>query len=96
MSVLLVENTDFSPLKLVLETLGCKHVFKCSADSITVKTELPQEISCIVMVSQDVSNEAKENLQKLAKSKKLPLIHTRKDASSVFYEWTKTFGEPTN
>jgi len=94
MPVLVLGGDDITHVKGVLQAFGCSEVVHWDGrrESVTHK-KIPERVECLVMLTGMLKHNLMSRFKKEAKKKKIPFICAKHDASSLFHEWVKNFGE---
>lgn len=95
MSVLVLGGDDITSIKAVLQNLGCEDIVHWSGrkKSVTFKS-IPQKVECVLMLTGRLTHNLMIRFKNESKKKNIPFVCAKYDASSVYQEWTKKFGEP--
>lgn len=93
-AVLVIGGDEITPIKAVLKNLGCEDVAHWDGrrESINHKN-LPQNISCLVMLTNFLNHNTMKKFRNEAKKKEIPVICTKRSASCLYCEYVKLFGE---
>jgi len=94
MSVLVIGGDEITSIRAVLKNLGCKKITHWDArkESINHK-DLPQNIGCLVMLTNFLNHNTMRKFRSDAKKKEIPVICTKRSVSCLYCEFMKTFGE---
>lgn len=92
MSVLVIGGDEITPIKAVLKNLGCESITHWDGrrESINHK-DLPQNIGCLVMLTNFLNHNTMRKFRTEAKKKDIPVICAKRSVSCLYCEFMKTF-----
>ncbi len=92
MSVLVIGGDEITPIKAVLKNLGCAEIMHWDGRKESVNHKnLPQNISCLVMLTNFLNHNTMRKFRDTAKKKGIPVICTKRSVSCLYCEFIKTF-----
>ena len=94
MSVLIIGADSINPIKSVLENFGVTSIMHWNArdENKTNKRRLPEDIDCLIMLTNFLNHNTMFKFKKEAKKVKLPFICAERTEHSVNSEFCKKFG----
>ncbi len=94
MSILVIGGDEITPIRSVLKNLGCQSITHWDGrrESINHKV-LPQNIDCLVMLTNFLNHNTMKKFRTEAKKKTIPIICTKRSVSCLYCEFLKTFND---
>jgi hypothetical protein len=91
MSVLVIGGDNITPIKAVLSSLGVIEILHWDArnkNNVT-KKKLPQNLDCLVFLTNFVNHNAMHKFKSEAKKRNIPFICAKRSESAIFCEFCK-------
>lgn len=93
MSVLVIGGDEITSIKAVLKNLGCEKITHWDGRKESVNhKDLPQNIKCLVMLTNFLNHNTMRKFRNEAKKKEIPVICTKRSVSCLYCEYMKIFG----
>ena len=94
MSVLVVGGDEITPIKAVLENLGCRDITHWDGrrESINRKN-IPQNTDCLVLLTNFLNHNTMKKFRGEAKKRNIPVVCSKRSVSCLYCEYCKIFGE---
>ena len=93
MLVLVIGGDEIVPIKAVLRNFGCSHIIHWDGRRESVNHKgLPQNIGCLVMLTNFLNHNTMRKFRNEAKKKDIPIICTKRSVSCLYCEFIKVFG----
>jgi hypothetical protein len=98
MAVLVIGGDNINPIKSVLNSLGVDDILHWDGrnkNSVT-KKKLPENLSCVLMLTNFLNHNAMHKFKNEAKKKNIPFICASRSENSVLCAFCEKFGLDKN
>lgn len=93
MYILVIGGDEIAPIKTALKNLGCERITHWSGRKESINhRDLPQNIGCLVMLTNFLNHNTMRKFRNEAKKKAIPIICTKRSVTCLYCEFMKIFG----